>query len=574
MPEKRDGDGPEGQELVPTKRQRTDLVAVSPGADGDKGKQLTVTKDGVKRTSSLLAPIMLLTGHAAGVFTMKFSPDGEVIASGSQDKEIFLWRIEGECDNYMVLKGHKNVILELQWTSDGHSIVSASPDQTVRAWDVETGKQWTSDGHSIVSASPDQTVRAWDVETGKRVRAGVGMWGHVGFGDRQADKEDGGAFIKKMAEHSSFINSCCLSLPLRDSLVFLPPPLPRLLQQIKKMAEHSSFVNSCCPAPRGPPLIVSGSDDGTAKLGSDDGMAKLWDIRVRGCIQTFPDKYQVGEPSYATLVVAACHPEAPRSPPLIVSGSDDGTAKLWDMRVRECIQTFPDKYQVGDPSSAALGAAAPAPDDPRSSSAVTAVAFSYNGDKVYSGGIDNQIKVWDLRKSGGTSTAAGAGGEGAAEGGSGETGGGGGKGAEPVMRLLGHTDTITGMRVSPDGAYLLTNAMDCTLRIWDLRPYAPQIGYLIPTSTPLRRIHHSNTPVLPSSPFSTYEPSHAAPSAFRPHSAPPAPLPPLLSLRPSPSAPLPPPVALRPSPSSPFLPPHQPSRPSAQWAPAQWGGDP
>ncbi|GJP34273.1 hypothetical protein CLOM_g18720 [Closterium sp. NIES-68] len=301
MPEKRDGDGPEGQEVVPAKRQRTDLVAVPSGGDGDKGKQLAVTKDGVKRTSSLLAPIMLLTGHAAGVFTMKFSPDGEVIASGSQDKEIFLWRIEGECDNYMVLKGHKNVVLELHWAADGHSIVSASPDQTVRAWDVETGKQ------------------------------------------------------------------------------------------IKKMAEHSSFVNSCCPAPRGPPLIVSGSDDGTAKL---------WDMRVRGCIQTFPDKYQV-----------------------------------------------------------------------------TSVAFSYNGDKVYSGGIDNQVKVWDLRRSGGTSAAASGGGasggdEDAAEGSAG--GGGGSKGAEPVMRLLGHTDTITGMRVSPDGAYLLTNAMDCTLRIWDLRPYAPQ----------------------------------------------------------------------------------------------------
>lgn len=54
--------------------------------------------------------------------------------------------------------------------------------------------------------------------------------------------------------------------------------------QVKKMAEHSSFVNSCCSARRGPPLIVSGSDDGTAKL---------WDMRHRGCIQTFPDKYQV-----------------------------------------------------------------------------------------------------------------------------------------------------------------------------------------------------------------------------------------------------------------------------------------
>lgn len=31
------------------------------------------------------------------------------------------------------------------------------------------------------------------------------------------------------------------------------------------MAEHDNFVNSCCPLKRGPPLLVSGSDDATAK---------------------------------------------------------------------------------------------------------------------------------------------------------------------------------------------------------------------------------------------------------------------------------------------------------------------
>lgn len=41
------------------------------------------------------------------------------------------------------------------------------------------------------------------------------------------------------------------------------------------------------------------------------------------------------------------------------------------------------------------------------------------------------------------------------------------------MTLSGHTDTVTGMRLSPDGTHLLTNAMDNTLRMWDLRPYAP-----------------------------------------------------------------------------------------------------
>ena len=61
---------------------------------------------GPKRTSQLYAPTMLLTGHGGEVFTCKFSPDGQTLASGSHDKHIFLWRVFGEeCENHMMLKG-------------------------------------------------------------------------------------------------------------------------------------------------------------------------------------------------------------------------------------------------------------------------------------------------------------------------------------------------------------------------------------------------------------------------------------------------------------------------------------
>lgn len=55
--------------------------------------------------------------------------------------------------------------------------------------------------------------------------------------------------------------------------------------------------------------------------------------------------------------------------------------------------------------------------------------------QVYTAGIENVVKVWDLRKE------------------------------EVTMTLKGHNDTITGIALSPDGTHLLTNAMDNTLRV-------------------------------------------------------------------------------------------------------------
>lgn len=75
---------------------------------------------------------------------------------------------------------------------------------------------------------------------------------------------------------------------------------------------------------------------------------------------------------------------------------------------------------------------------------VTAVSYNDSGEQIFSSGIDNDIRVWDVRKN------------------------------EVVYTMRGHTDTVTGLALSPDGSYLLSNAMDNTLRIWDVRAYAPQ----------------------------------------------------------------------------------------------------
>lgn len=90
------------------------------GEDGGVEKRLRVEtqaalaiveKQAIARSSTLLAPTMLLTGHQAAVYTLKFDPSGLQLASAGADRAVFLWDTRGECENYNVLRGHKNVSL-------------------------------------------------------------------------------------------------------------------------------------------------------------------------------------------------------------------------------------------------------------------------------------------------------------------------------------------------------------------------------------------------------------------------------------------------------------------------------
>lgn len=70
------------------------------------------------------------------VFSVRFSPDGQHLATAGMDSNIFLWDVYGECENYALLQGHKNAVLEICWNYDGTQVCSASADKMVGIWDA------------------------------------------------------------------------------------------------------------------------------------------------------------------------------------------------------------------------------------------------------------------------------------------------------------------------------------------------------------------------------------------------------------------------------------------------------
>lgn len=105
-----------------------------------------------------------------------------------------------------------------------------------------------------------------------------------------------------------------------------------------------------------------------------------------------------------------------------VTAGDDNQVLVWDPRSKHATHTFKESYQV-----------------------LTA-CFSDDGAQVFSAGISNDVKCYDVRT------------------------------GRLVFDLLGHRDSVTGMALSPDGSFLLTNGMDNTIRQWDVRPFVAGTG--------------------------------------------------------------------------------------------------
>lgn len=157
--------------LVPAKKPRGEMVIV-----GNRSR--AVVEAGPARTSNMEAPIMLVTGHKGEIYTGRFHPSGNWMASAGMERLIYLWEVYGECANVSIMTGHTGAILQLVFSEDGDTIFTASTDKTIGVFDTMTGQRLKRmKGHNgmvnsvnaarndrpfIVSGGDDSTVKVWD----------------------------------------------------------------------------------------------------------------------------------------------------------------------------------------------------------------------------------------------------------------------------------------------------------------------------------------------------------------------------------------------------------------------------
>lgn len=293
-----------------------------------------------------LGRILTLTGHSGEVNAVATSPDGQKIASGSDDQSIKIWNLS-RGQELRTLTGHSNWVYSVAISPDGETLVSGSKDNTIKVWSLNTGQElrtltghssyvnavaFSPDGQKLASGSYDKTIKVWNLNTGQEST----LTGHSREVLSVAISPDGQKIASGSADRTIKVWNLNMG------------------KELHTLTGHSGDVNSIAISPDGQ-VLASVSDDKTIKV---------WNLNTGRDLRTL-----TGHSGDVNFV--AFSPDGQK----IATGSDDKTIKVWNLNTGEDLGTL--RGHLGS---------------------VYAVAFSPDGQKLVSGSADKNIKIWQVPK--------------------------------------------------------------------------------------------------------------------------------------------------------------------------------
>ena len=152
-------------------------------------------------SSKSISPQYTLEGHTDGGYTLKFSPNGKILATVHKNKVIRLWDVEAGSTRF-TLTGHKQTIRALAFSPNGKILASGENYQTIYLWDVTIGQQLTNsqtegtvntlqfspDGKTIVSGNHNGKIQLLDAHTLRLLSTHIG---HTNWVNALMFSEDG-----------------------------------------------------------------------------------------------------------------------------------------------------------------------------------------------------------------------------------------------------------------------------------------------------------------------------------------------------------------------------------------------
>jgi WD40 repeat protein/uncharacterized caspase-like protein len=405
------------------------------------------TIDRIQQAFNNTQEINRLEGHKAIVSSISLSRDGKILASGSDDRTLKVWRSDGT--QLLDIQGHNASVKSVKFRPDDKLIASASFDRTVKLWDSQTGKliqtlgqhkaevmsvAFTSDGKILASTTADGNIYLWSQDRKGEYTLQKSWKAHPGNTTTTA-------FAKN--------NQVLLSGSSDGEIKFWQVRDGKLLRQI--------------PGNNFPIQRIAISPDGNIlAVASSDRTIKLWHLYNGKLIRSIDNAHN----SEIRSINFSFDGQT------LVSASSDSTIKVWNFGDGELLETF-QGHSIG------VYDASFSPDDRNIISAgadrtiriwqrqnilwktlspknkkVYAIAFNPQGNILASGGEDRKIRLWNI--------------------------------PDGSLRQiypeysekyqLGHLNYVLSLAFSPDGQTLASSGQDTWVKLWRVRD-----GYMIKT---------------------------------------------------------------------------------------------